>query len=98
MEHEELTEVLVGRVVHFFPRPSAAAVELTNGELKIGDMIRIRGHTTDFTQVVTSMQIENQPIEAASVGEVIGLKVNERVREGDLVYKLVAPKRSQDAG
>ncbi len=89
MEQAEPQEVFIGRVVHFFPRPSAAAIELTNGDLKIGDRIHIRGHTTDFTQVVTSMQIENQPIEAASIGQTIGVKVVERVREGDLVYKVV---------
>lgn len=89
MEQTELQEVLIGRVVHFFPRPSAAAIELTNGDLKLGDRIRIRGHTTNFAQVVTSMQIENQPVEAAFVGQTIGVKVIERVREGDLVYKLI---------
>ncbi|MCS7253454.1 MAG: hypothetical protein RMK18_07140 [Armatimonadota bacterium] len=89
MEQVELQEVLIGRVVHFFPRPSAAAIELTNGELRLGDKIRIRGHTTDFIQVVTSMQVENQPVEVGVVGQTIGVKVNERVREGDLVYKLV---------
>lgn len=89
MEHKETKEILIGKVVHFFPRPSAAAIELTDGGLKIGETIHICGHTTDFTQVVTSMQIENQPIEAATIGQVIGVKVIERVREGDLVYKVI---------
>ena len=56
--------------------------------LKVGDKVKIRGHTTDFEQVVESMQIEHKPIEEAKPGDKIGLKVKERVRPHDTVYKL----------
>ncbi|HIE51219.1 MAG TPA: translation elongation factor-like protein [Armatimonadetes bacterium] len=83
-----MAEVEVGKVVHFFPRPSAAGIEITAGTLKIGDTIHIKGHTTDFEQVIESMQIQNQPITEAKVGDLVGIKVRERVRAGDTVYKV----------
>lgn len=81
----ELVEV--GRVTHYFTRISVAVVELT-GELSVGDRIVIRGPTTDFEQVVESMQIEHENVERAGAGQSIGLKVKERVRENDKVYKI----------
>ncbi len=78
----------VGRVTHFYPKISVAIVEMS-GTLRVGDKIRIKGRTTDFTQVVESMQIEHKNIEEAKPGDVIGLKVNERAREKDVVYKIV---------
>ncbi len=78
----------VGRVTHFYPKISVAIVEMS-GTLRVGDKIRIKGKTTDFTQVVESMQIEHKNIEEAKPGDVIGLKVNERAREKDVVYKIV---------
>ena len=78
----------VGRVTHFYPKISVAIVEMS-GSLRVGDKIRIKGKTTDFTQVVESMQIEHKNIEEAKPGDVIGLKVNERAREKDVVYKIV---------
>lgn len=89
MEQKPVEEKVVGKVVHFFPRPSAAAIEITAEGLKIGDVIHIKGHTTDFTQTISSMQLENAPIEEAAVGQVVGIKVDDRVREGDLVYKVI---------
>jgi len=77
----------VGRVTHFFNKIGVAVVEL-NGTLRIGDNIRIKGKNTDFEQTVESMQIEHKPVEEAGPGDSIGLKVRERVREGDIVYKL----------
>jgi len=81
-------EVMVGKVTHFYNKISVAVVELCD-ELKLGDKIAIRGKTTNFEQVVESMQIEHKPIEVAKPGDKIGLKVKERVREGDVVYKIV---------
>lgn len=78
----------VGRVVHFYPKISVAVVELID-ELRKGDKIVIRGKTTNFEQVVESMQIEHKPIEKANAGDSIGLKVIDRVREGDEVFKVV---------
>ncbi len=79
---------MVGKVTHFYNKISVAVVELCD-ELKLGDKIAIRGKTTNFEQVVESMQIEHKPIEVAKPGDKIGLKVKERVREGDVVYKIV---------
>lgn len=79
----------IGRVTHFFEHPSAGIIELTEDGLKIGDRIKIKGHTTDFEQSVDSMQIEHEDIEEAKKGDVIGVKVKDRVREHDVVYKAV---------
>jgi putative protease len=63
-------------------------VEVTGESLTIGDLIRIKGRTTDYTQFVTSMQIEHVPVQTANAGDVIGLEVKDRVREHDTVYKV----------
>ena len=80
----------IGRVAGFFTHPSVAVVELT-AALKVGERIYIKGHTTDFQQTVESMQIDRQPVHEAQVGQSVGLKVTERCRRHDVVYKLVAP-------
>ncbi|MFQ6095011.1 MAG: translation elongation factor-like protein [Candidatus Bathyarchaeia archaeon] len=79
----------VGRVAHYFTRISVAVVELTD-QLSIGDRIMIKGSTTNFEQTVDSMQIEHEDVTTAGPGQSIGLKVNERVREGDKVYKIIS--------
>jgi putative protease len=81
-----MAEEKVGKIVKFFAKPSVAALEITDGTLSVGDRIRIRGHTTDFEDTITSMQEENNPVEKAVPGQMIGIKVNERVREHDIVY------------
>ena len=78
----------IGKIVKFFSKPSVAAIEITDGTLSVGDKIKVKGHTTDFEDTVTSMQEENQSIEKASPGQMIGIKVKERVREHDIVYKI----------
>jgi putative protease len=78
--------VEVGHVTHFFTRISVAVVELS-ATLAVGDTILVKGPTTDFEQVVGSMQIEHENIERAEAGQSIGLKTEQRVREGDIVYK-----------
>jgi len=77
----------VGRVTRYFSRISVAGIELTD-TLCEGDTIHIVGHTTDFTQEVGSMQLENEPIAEGQAGQEIGLKVHERVRSNDRVYKV----------
>ena len=79
----------VGRLSAYFARPSVAVVELT-GSLRVGDAIYIKGHTTDFQQAVTSMQITHQTIQEAGAGQTVGLKVHDRCRRHDLVFKLTA--------
>jgi translation initiation factor IF-2 len=76
----------IGIIVKFFAKPSVAAIELTDGSLKVGDTIRIHGHSTDFQQVIDSMQIEHASVTIAEKGASIGIKVKERVREHDVVY------------
>jgi len=85
LSEEELQEV--GKVTHFFSKISVAVVEL-KATLSIGDRIRIQGPTTNFEQTVDSMQIEHEDVKTAKAGQSIGLKVNERVREKDTVYKV----------
>lgn len=86
MSEENLIEV--GRVTHFYPKISVAIVEL-KAPLSIGDKILIKGATTNFEQKVESMQIEHKDIERAEAGQIIGLKVNQRARENDKVFKIV---------
>jgi translation initiation factor IF-2 len=83
-----MDEELVGRVVKFFSKPSVAAMEITSGTLRVGDRIRIKGHTTDLEETVDSMQIEKESIEEAEPGFLVGIKVKDRVREGDKVFKV----------
>jgi len=82
---KELIEV--GKVTHFFSKISVAVVELS-ATLSVGDRIAIKGPTTDFEQTIESMQIEHVNVKKAEKGQSIGLKVNERVREKDTVYKV----------
>ena len=82
---EEL--VKIGDVSHYFTRIEVAVIELRD-KLKVGDEIRIKGATTDFTQKVESIQIEHLQVEEARAGDSIGLLVRFRVREGDEVFKL----------
>jgi translation initiation factor IF-2 len=83
-------EQLVGTVTHFFGKAGVAGIEITDGELRVGDTIHVSGHTSDFTQTVDSMQIEHADVEAAGPGDSIGIKVSGRAREHDQVYR-VAP-------
>jgi len=78
--------VQIGRITHFFPKINVAVIEL-KAPLSVGDTIVIKGPNTDFEQVVDSMQIEHKNIQRAEQGQSIGLKVAERVRETDTVYK-----------
>jgi U32 family peptidase len=83
-----MPEEQVGLVIKFFSKPSVAAIEVTNGSIKVGDMLRYKGHTTDFTEAIGSMEMDNQAVEEAKVGNLIGIKVKERVRENDQVFKV----------
>jgi translation elongation factor EF-1alpha len=78
----------IGVVTHYFTKIGVAIVELSN-TLSVGDRILIKGMTTDFEQTVDSMQIEHEDVEKAESGQSIGLKVKDRVREGDAVYKVL---------
>jgi translation elongation factor EF-1alpha len=77
----------IGRVRDYFARIGVAGVDLT-GRLKVGDTIHIKGHTTDIQQVVESMQIEHQNVQEAGPGDSVGIKVPERCRSGDGIYRV----------
>jgi len=79
----------VGVVVNFYAKPSVAAIKVTSGSIKKGDLLKYKGHTTDFTEEVAGIEINNQPVEEAKATDLIGIKVKERVRENDKVYKVV---------
>lgn len=82
-----MAEKEVGRVMDFFARPVVAGIDMT-GTLKVGDNIHIKGHTTDIEMVVDSMQIDNKDVTGAKKGDSVGIKVPDRVRVGDTVYKV----------
>ena len=82
-----MPEVEIGHVSDFFARPVVAGITLT-GTLKVGDTIHIKGHTTDIELTVESMQINNVNVTEGKSGDAIGVKVPDRVRAGDHVYKV----------
>jgi selenocysteine-specific translation elongation factor len=82
-----MPEEEVGKVNDFFARPVVAGIELT-GALKVGDTIHIKGHTTDIEMVVDSMQIDNVNVQEAKAGDSVGIKVTDRVRRGDTIYRV----------
>jgi len=82
-----MAEKKVGEVTHYWGKIGVAGIKVT-AALSRGDTIRIKGATTDFEQTVGSMQIEHQNMEIAKKGQEIGLKVEEKVRRGDTVYKV----------
>ncbi len=81
-------EQKVGVVTHYFGRINVAALQLTEGELRVGDTIHVKGHTSDFTQTVASMQIENEPVQSGKVGDPVAITVIEHAREHDEVFKV----------
>ena len=83
-----MPEEEVGKVMDFFARPVVAGIDLT-ATLKAGDRIHIKGHTTDIEFTVESMQINNVDVQEAKAGDSVGVKVSDRVRGGDTVYKVI---------
>jgi selenocysteine-specific translation elongation factor len=82
-----MPEEAIGKVMDFFARPVVAGINLT-GTLKVGDRIHILGHTTDLELTVNSMQINNANVTEAKAGDEVGIKVSDRVRPGDAVFKV----------
>jgi len=79
----------IGIITHYFPKVDAAVVKLTKSSLSVGDKIVIKGHTSDFKEKVESIQLDHAPIQNAEQGMEIGLKVKSKVREHDVVYKIL---------
>ena len=84
-----MAEVELGRVTHYFGKIGVAGIEITQDSLSVGDTIHVKGHTSDFTQTIESMQIDGQLVEEATEGQSVGIKVLEHAREHDTVYKVV---------
>jgi translation initiation factor IF-2 len=83
-----MVEEKIGFVEHFFTNVGVAAIKITNGEIKIGDTIHVVGTHTDFKQKIDSMQINRNPVKSVKAGDDVGIKVKDRVREHDVVYKV----------
>ena len=83
-----MVEEKIGIVEHFFTKVSVAAVKITDGELKIGDNVHFVGANTDFKQKIESMEIDRNPVESVKTGDDVGIKVKDRVREHDVLYKV----------
>ena len=84
-----MAEKLIGVVSNYFRNISVAAVEITDGTVSVGDTLHYLGYTTDFESRVSSMQIEHKPVTDVKKGDSVGIKVSEKVRENDKVYKIV---------
>ena len=82
-----MPEVEIGKVSDFFAKPVVAGITMT-GAMKKGDRIHIIGHTTDMELTISSMQIDNADVDEAKAGDAVGIKVTDRVRPGDTVYKV----------
>jgi len=85
-----MEEEKIGFVSNYFSKISVASVEITDGTVSVGDTLHFLGHTTDFESGVDSMQIEHKFVTEAKKGDSVGVKVSEKVRRGDKVYKIVA--------
>ncbi|VVB59764.1 Elongation factor Tu domain 2 [uncultured archaeon] len=83
-----MVEEKIGIVEHFFTNINVAAIKITDGELKIGDTIHFVGAHTDFTHNIDRMEINRAPVQIAKKGDAIGIKVTDKVREHDIVYKI----------
>ncbi len=78
----------VGFVMHYWDHVNAAAVRIERGQLRVGDTIHVRGHTTDYYQRIDRLELEHAPVDSAGAGHEVGVHVSQRVREGDSVYKV----------
>ena len=83
-----MAETKIGTVTHYFNHLHVAGVAITDGELREGDAIHVKGQTTDFQQTVVSMQIDHESVDTAKAGQSVGIEVIEQVREHDSVYKV----------
>lgn len=84
-----MKEEKIGEVVKFFAKPSVAAVKITAGDLNTGDTVKFTGFTTDFETKIESIEVNNQKVEKAVAGDFVGVKVTDRVRPGDEVFKIL---------
>ena len=83
-------EAEIGRITHFFANIGVGVIEVTKGTLKVGDTIHIKGANTDFKQKIVSMQVEHDQVQEANEGQSIGMKLDDRVRQHDKVFKILS--------
>ena len=88
-EDSTMVEEEIGIVTHYFSKIHVAGVEITRGSLHVGDTIHVHGHTSDFTERVDSLQLDNETVEEATTGQSVGLTVKEHARVHDKVFKVV---------
>ena len=84
-----MKEKEIGYVSNYFGKLSVAAIEITDGTISVGDTLHFKGHTTDFNSNVDSIQIEHESVTEAKKGDSIGIKLSEKVRRMDKVYKVI---------
>jgi putative protease len=82
-----MAEELVGSITHYFAKPEVGVVKLV-ADIKVGDVLHIRGHTTDVEQQISSMEVDHAAVETAAAGTEVAFEVQERVRKGDEVFKV----------
>jgi translation elongation factor EF-Tu-like GTPase len=83
-----MTEEKIGVIHHYFSKVGVAAIKINQANLSVGETIHIVGAHTDFTQHVDSMEIDRNPVQMVKAGDDVGIKTKERVREGDIVYRI----------
>ena len=83
-----MSEQQIGSITHWFGKLKVVVIEINKGKLSVGDTIRIKGQTTDFTQTIESMQLDGENVEKAKKGQSVGVKVSTRARRTDSVFKI----------
>ena len=81
-----MTEMKIGKITHYYNNLHVATVNITDGELHIGDMIHVEGHTSNFMQKICSMELEHESTDVAKPGDIVGIAIDECARENDSVY------------
>ena len=83
-----MSEKQIGSITHWFGKIKVIVIDISKGKLEIGDKIRVKGQTTDFTKTIKSMQLDGESVEKAKKGQSVGVKVSKRARRTDSVYKI----------
>ena len=84
-----MSEMQIGVVKHYFGKVGVGAIEITNGELVVGDTVHIKGHTTDLMTSIESMQIEHEKVQSVKTGDNVGIQVPDKIHEHDKVFKVL---------
>ena len=83
-----MAEVEIGKITHVFGKIGVGVIELSD-TLNVGDAIKVKGHEREFDQSIASMQIDHDPVDSAGAGQSVGLKFDDEIKEGDMVYKVI---------